>query len=83
MSIAIASAQAQTNSPVIDGLFTPTQSQRFFEAGREGFTREVEILNYSEDYLGEDLLQIDPALIEQMSNLDLSTDIDLDRHDLD
>lgn len=54
---------------VINGLFTPTQSQRFFEEGRIAFEREVEIFNHPERYQGEDLLQFDRELIEQMKQL--------------
>ncbi|MEM7759608.1 MAG: hypothetical protein AAF298_15995 [Cyanobacteria bacterium P01_A01_bin.40] len=51
---------------VTNGLFTPTQAERFFQAGREDFAREVKIFNHSELYLGDKLLQIDPELVEQM-----------------
>ncbi len=50
----------------LNGLFTPTQSERFFQAGREDFEREVEIFNHPEHYLSDDLLQIDPEMVEQM-----------------
>lgn len=65
---AITTANAQTNFNLLDGLFTPRQSERFFQAGRENFEREVEIFNHPERYLRDDLLQIDPELIEQMKH---------------
>ncbi len=63
---------------VTNGLFTPTQSQRFFQAGREDFEREIEFLNYPERYLDDDLLQIDPELIEQMNRLQPPADFGSD-----
>lgn len=63
---AIGTAKGQDYYDVVDGLFTPKQSERFFQAGREDFEREVEILNHPERYLSDDLLQIDPEIIEQM-----------------
>lgn len=50
----------------INGLFTPTESQRFFQAGREDFAREVRIFLHPERYLKDDILQIDPELRQQM-----------------
>ena len=54
---------------VINGLFTPTQSQEFFEEGRAAFEREVEIFNNPERYADEDLLQFDRELIKEMEQL--------------
>lgn len=51
---------------MIDGLFTPTESQRFFQAGREDFAREIRIFLHPERYLKDDILQIDPELRQQM-----------------
>ncbi len=67
------------NSPdlnSLNGLFTPTQSERSFQAGRENFEREVEILTYPERYWRDDLLQIDPELIEYMDRSRDKTDFD-------
>lgn len=63
---AITTAKAQVPLNVINGLFTPTQADRFFQAGRKDFEKEVERFNYPERYSGGDLLQISPELIEQM-----------------
>lgn len=54
---------------VVNGLFTPTQSQRFFQEGRKAFEREVEIFNNPERYEGEKILQFDRELIEEMKQL--------------
>lgn len=51
---------------VINGLFTPTQSERFFREGRENLEREIEIFNHPERYLNDELLQFDSELIEKM-----------------
>ncbi len=51
---------------VLNGLFTPTAAQRFFETGRENFDREARILEDPERYFAGDILQIDPEVIEEM-----------------
>ena len=56
-------------SDVTNGLFAPTQSQRFFQNGREAFEREVEIFNQPERYWDNDVLQFDRKLIEKMNLL--------------
>ena len=68
---AIATSKAKDIQPPLDestlnGLFTPTEAQRFFEAGRKDFEQEVEIIAHPERYLTDDLLQIDDRLIEEM-----------------
>ena len=70
-AIKTANAQSNVNVPtsVLNGLFSPTQSERFFQAGREDFEREIAIFNDPERYLNGDLLRIDPELIEQMNQL--------------
>ena len=35
-------AESNLNFDGLNGLFTPTQSERFFQAGREDFEREVD-----------------------------------------
>jgi hypothetical protein len=67
-------AQDNVDFEVLNGLFTPTESTRFFQAGREDFAREVEIFNHPERYLGDNLLQINPELIEQMNRFGQSMD---------
>ncbi|GAB4538961.1 MAG: hypothetical protein Tsb0014_28940 [Pleurocapsa sp.] len=44
---------------VINGLFSPTAAQRFFEEGRLNLKREAKILENPERYFGKDLLRID------------------------
>ena len=60
-------AQRSVNFNSLNGLFTPTQSQRFFRTGRERFEREIEIFTNPDKYLNNNLLSIDPAAIEQMN----------------
>ena len=60
-------AQRTVDFNSINGLFTPTQSQRFFRMGRERFEREIEIFTNPDKYLNNDLLSIDPAAIEHMN----------------
>ncbi|WP_036477917.1 hypothetical protein [Myxosarcina sp. GI1] len=52
----------------INGLFTPTAAQRFYEAGREDFERETKFLTDSERYFSEDILQIDTESLQQIWN---------------
>ena len=59
-------AENNIDFDVVDGLFTPTQADLFFEVGRGKIEREVEIFNHPERYLSDDLLKIDPEIIEQM-----------------
>ncbi|MGF1542601.1 MAG: hypothetical protein ACFCU5_19510 [Pleurocapsa sp.] len=60
---------------ILNGLFTPTAAQRFFETGRDNLVRETRILEDSERYFNENILQIDPEVMQQMkrnrSSLDL------------
>ncbi|MEM8723461.1 MAG: hypothetical protein AAGE84_29955 [Cyanobacteria bacterium P01_G01_bin.39] len=53
---------------VINGLFTPTQADRFFQTGREDFEQEIKTFNHPQLDLGDDLLRFDPELIEQMQH---------------
>ncbi len=52
------------NQSDLNGLFTPTSSQRFFEEGRRNFSREVEILANPERYYDGSLLQINTIDID-------------------
>ena len=68
---AVTTAKAQSNIPnipnsILNGLFTPTAAQRFFEKGRTNFEREIDYLVNSDFYFNEDLLQIDPESRELM-----------------
>lgn len=56
--------KAQNFDAVINGLFSPTQSERFFQEGRRSFESEVEILTNSEDHFKDDILQITPELLK-------------------
>lgn len=73
-----AKAQDHLNFELLNGLFTPTESERFFQAGREDFEREIAILNHPERYLSGDVLQIDPKIIKQMNQLELPSDFEGD-----
>jgi hypothetical protein len=68
--LGVLAVKAQDNIDIdvqaLNGLFTPTEATRFFQAGREDFEREVEIFNHPERYLQADSLQISPELIEKM-----------------
>ena len=66
-AVMAAKAEIKLDASVLNGLFTPTQSERFFEAGREDFEREIEIFTHPERYLREDLLQIDPELRDRLN----------------
>lgn len=53
-------------TPAFNGLFSPTAAERFFETGRNNFEREIDFVNDSEDHFSDDLLQLDPELVQQM-----------------
>lgn len=57
---------ASVNDFVLNGLFTPTAAQRFFETGRENFARETRILEDPERYFDGDILTIAPEAIREM-----------------
>lgn len=54
------------NSFIINGLFTPTAAQRFFETGRKNFARETRVLEQPERYFDGDILKIAPEAISQI-----------------
>ena len=70
---ALGTAKAQTtvpkvNTSFLNGLFTPTAADRFFEEGRRNLEREAEILNDPESYYRNDFLQtnrIDIKIIDE------------------
>ena len=74
LGVLAAKAQENVDVEALNGLFTPTESTRFFQAGRVDFEREVEIFNHPERFLGNNLLQINPELIEQMDRFGQSVD---------
>lgn len=59
----ITTAKAQNNLPPVEntlnGLFTPTAAQRFFETGRINFEKEIDFVTDSENYFNGDILQLD------------------------
>ena len=80
---AIATAEAHNNPPrvpdsTLNGLFTPTAADRFFQAGREDFEQEIDFLTNPERYLDGDLLKMDPELKEQMQETKTLPDFDRD-----
>lgn len=53
----------------LNGLFSPTSADRFFEQGRRQMEREAEILANPEHYLSDNILQlntIDIKIIDEM-----------------
>jgi hypothetical protein len=74
LGVLAAKAEGNIDVQALNGLFTPTEATRFFQASREDFEKEVEIFNHSERYLRDDLLQINPELIEQMDRFGQSVD---------
>ena len=86
LTTAIAKAKAQDNlpeipnsSPALNGVFTPTAAERFFEEGREDFEDEIDFLNNSDDYLNGDLLLFDKELIEQIQETKPLPDSELNK----
>ncbi|MGF1589312.1 MAG: hypothetical protein ACFCU7_08725 [Pleurocapsa sp.] len=75
---AITTAKAENYLDVVNGLFTPTESERFFQAGRADFEQEIELFTHPERYRSKDLLQIDPELIEQMDRFKQLPSFELD-----
>jgi hypothetical protein len=59
------SLKAQENSQILNGLFTPTNAQRFFEQGRREFQREEKIFVDREDYFNGDILKIKEEFTSQ------------------
>ncbi|MDJ0649682.1 MAG: hypothetical protein QNJ60_13385 [Xenococcaceae cyanobacterium MO_188.B19] len=64
MVSAMGTAKAQNTLPnnlrqsAINGLFTPTAADRFFEQGRQQMEREADILANPERYYNDRLLQV-------------------------
>ena len=68
---AMSTAKAQNSVPninqsVLNGLFSPRASDRFFEEGRRKMEREAEILANPERYKREDILKIDMIDIKKI-----------------
>jgi hypothetical protein len=60
--------KAQTPSQVINGLFTPTSAQRFFQEGRDKFATEARIFTRPEYYFNGEILKINKELLRQEKN---------------
>lgn len=80
---AITTAEGQNNLPklpnsTLNGVFSPTAAQRFFNAGSKDFEREIDFLANPERYLSADLLQIDEELREQMKETKVIKDLEPD-----
>ncbi len=54
------------NGSVLNGLFSPTSAERFFEEGRRNLERETQILVNPERYSGEGILQLNTIDIKLM-----------------
>jgi hypothetical protein len=67
LTVISAKAQDNFNFDMLNGLFTPNQSTEFFQAGRDSFEQQLEFFTHPEQYLENDLLQIDPKLIKQIN----------------
>lgn len=74
---AMSTAEANNNTPVsrnlpdlhpsaLNGLFSPTASERFLEEGRHKLEREVDILTHPERYDREAILKIDTTKIKNI-----------------
>lgn len=72
---AMSTAKAQNTLPnnlnqsTLNGLFTPTAADRFFEQGRRQMQEEAKILDNPERYHGDGILQInslDMNIIDEM-----------------
>lgn len=59
-------AVPKLNQSVLNGLFSPTAAERFFEEGRRDIEREVKILAHPERYKREDILKIDTTDIKRI-----------------
>ncbi|MGK7953476.1 MAG: hypothetical protein AB4368_33010 [Xenococcaceae cyanobacterium] len=57
------------NQSSVNGLFTPTSADRFFEEGRRKFEREIEILTHPEDYYNGAILQIETIDMKVMDEM--------------
>ena len=63
------------NQSKLNGLFTPTSAQRFFDQGRNNLEREAEILAHPERYSRSDLLQINTIDIKIIDDSEEPTTI--------
>ncbi len=54
---------------VLNGLFSPTASERFLEEGRRKMEREAEVLVHPERYKREGILKIDTTKIKKIEEI--------------
>ncbi len=54
------------NESVLNGLYSPTAAERFFEEGRRNIEREIEVLANPERHRREGILKIDTIDIKKM-----------------
>lgn len=76
LAVMAVKAESSPDLDSLNGLFTPTQSERFFQDGRENLEREIKIFTHPEKYLRDDLLQIDPESLEQVNRGKFYSDFD-------
>ena len=60
-----AATKAQNTVNTLNGLFTPTKSQRYFQEGRRDFDIQVEILNDPDYYFNQQIPQFDEELLNE------------------
>ena len=75
LATAVATAKAQQArvqtgnlNPMLNGVFSPTAAERFFEEGRNFFDREAVFLSEPELYFREDIIKIEPQLLQQIKD---------------
>jgi hypothetical protein len=64
------------NQSVLNGLFSPTTGEKFFEEGRREMEREIEMLAHPERYSSEDLLQLNTIDLERIEETGETKPID-------
>jgi hypothetical protein len=65
--------EGRDNHSLINSLFAPTAAQRFFEAGRKDFLREIDLLTHPKERLNDNILKINRELrklISESNSLD-------------
>lgn len=50
---------------MINGLFTPTEPDRFFQEGRRKFDAKTRVLDNAKYYFDNDILDISPEVLRQ------------------
>jgi uncharacterized protein YcbK (DUF882 family) len=61
--------QALSTIKTLRALASPTSSERFFEAGRQQLEKEIQRLQQGSNAQTSDILKIDPAIFQQLRNL--------------